>query len=476
MGYLFTKGSIGGWGDSISHGSFPGSFFDYIKIWIDNTNGRLSQAFISALMFQPARSILNSPVDYPWWLIRGLSFYCLSASCIFFISSFIEYTDQKRLLFKYIFIIMIIIWLFNSRTYESFAWFSPSIFAGYAFSLYIYTYFFRCLVIAEKSKIFRLKTYLIITAVSFIFSLLLEPYIFIIPLTTIMIAYFRFYFLNIHKKLIFLFSATIIGSLSGLIFLVNSTGQKVRNTSLNIGINSIFDSFFYSIYSGYRFIIDYDFTNNLIIKIVVILIHLFLFIYLFKKSFSISYFKKFNIIISFKNKEFIFLFISLIIYHSFYVTLVISNYYPTYLAILPAFFLSFIYSSLISIYIIKTKKVKAFKIITAIIITLLTVQLIRHSIENFRTEKDVHNNDQRRIAIYKIITDQYNQGFLKFAIINCPLASVKNNYSMDPPWGYSAWFEWLDINDISIYLEQNYDFPKNWNDGTYKIIDCKKDL
>lgn len=475
---------IGGWGDSISDGSTQySSFFDYIETWVNKSNGRISQALIFATLFHPIRQYIDSPLSYPWWLIRGLCFYCTIAAPYILFITFSKYTKNSDKLLKLFFLTFLyIVWSFNSRTYESFAWFSASVFGGYALSLFLYTCFIYFLFeISQENytkNIFKLYLFLI----SLFFSLLLEPYIAVIPFTIILMSFVRFS--GILKASQILKSALygLAGSIFGLIILLSSPGQASRNKSLSLGLNKLFESFIFSITYGYRYLLDYEVGSNLIVKTVVYIAHLCLFLYLCKRAFSGVPLKKLGQhIIPENNRPYIFLLAILLIYHCFFCTLIISDYFPTYLSMLPAFMLASIYAILIYMTLLSksTGILRAWpksKKMIYVALTLLILSLLgKHLIENRKTNLSISSNDTRRLAIYKVIEQDYRlNGTTSFAIINCPVASTKFNYSMDPPWGYTAWFEWIGIKDLKIYLQQNYDFPSNWNDGTYKIIDCEK--
>ena len=483
LAYFLSLSTIGAWGDSITMGSSDVTFVEYIIKWWNNTNGRLSQAIIFASLFQPFRQFIDSPLGYPWWLITAFCFYCVILVPYLVLNTYSKFTNESTKSFKIFFLVFVYAtWSINSRTFESFSWFNTSVLCGYALSLTLYCILLRWLFITTPIFIQKIQTRIFLLLISLFFSLLLEPYIAVIPLTIFLVTFFRFSNFIRLKTILIINLYGIVGSILGLAILLSSPGQINRNKSLGIGLHKITESFIFSITYGYRYLLDYEVGSNFIVKNLVFLTHLLLFLFIYKMAFhNLPILKICNHNIPEKNKPYIFLLIMLVVYHCFFCTLLISDYFPTYLSMLPAFILASIYA----VVIFKTftssnswfalKWPRRLNLLRTILASLLILLLAKHLNENTKTNLSISNNDTRRLAIYEIIERDYrNKGTTSFAIINCPVASTKFNYSMDPPWGYTAWFEWIGIKDLKIYLQQNYDFPSNWNDGTYKIIDCKK--
>lgn len=472
-----------GWGDSLNSMSKEQTPFDLIREWWYEQNGRLGQALIYGFVFLPFRYISPIPEMYPWWFFRGLCLFAsLTAPLFLIFANPNAFTMSKRWIsFAVAAIFFWIAWSLNARVYEGSAWILLAEFASYSGSILAITvalYLLRYLYIRQASEKYL---QLFVFTTTLFFSLVLEQFALAYPFLIIgtLLATNRRY--SIYRFILTIFVALTLAYY--LYFL--SPGQQARHALIGlnsvgaISIYSVFEIFHNSVLSGYTFLFQrmvdpIGYRTGIFIK----LLHFSVLIYVVRKAF----FEVFNNLDPYTQSHscWVWTLTLYVSFHACYGTLLISNYLPGYALVFPGLLLvGANFSFIISLINEFDKKLEINfwqKIIKCLLILLASIFIIYSAHSDFKknteTNKLISENDRRRLIIYKyIILHKANNN--NYVLINCPMAKDLYGWTMEPPWGLSAYFSWHGYRDIKVFLQGNYDFPVDWNDSRYNVIDCK---
>lgn len=473
-GYI-AHGSSLGWGDSLNQLSRPYSVIGYFNMWWHELNGRVSQAALYAFLLMPLRSFAETPELYPWWLIRSISTFCTFSTTVFFVAIMPNSVLPKKNLSAFLLILYIwLLWALNPVVYETSAWFTAAEFVGYSGPIFLIS---LTLFISTKFKFYKINytAACVLALLGFIMATIGEQYLLAFPVLMLGVqlsheAGRR----NIRTLVLKVMPLILFGNIIGFLIYWMAPAQKARNKLLGIHIDNVWNVYIKSVQFGYQFLTNKQIEGMLLMLLV--LIHTGALAFSFVWAWNDYHRRPVGKIYHYKNAG-LFCLTLLLAYHACFLTLIVSDYFPGYAAIFPGLLLTLalLVLSLPLIYLLlRSGQGNILRLIAALGMASIFAYLSVHDIAaNIETEQQLRANNQLRRSIYsRILADADLSDNHKYILHDCPHAVPKYGWSMEPPWGLEAYFRWRGITDIKVYLEGNYDFPKDAFFSDYTTIRC----
>lgn len=475
----------------------------YLQDWYNGMNGRVSQALLGCAISAYSKLFASRPEDFPWWLMRALSLFCIIACPLNFM---VPAYSIRRVRPTSVFLLLLAIWgswTLSHNVVSYSLWFDALLTDRF---LMIYIVSVMCLAIYKGWL--NNKWYLIVLHGCAYMFLAVEQFLLTIPLLFLAFAWIG---ADNDKPLLFWIrriSFYLVLSLIAAYVYFHSPGQQWRMSMMTTHpagapLQYYVEGFLkwlkrdgYSVlFNGRGALIGLIFNCILYTFVAVTTIAATL-------SHSIAKRLKFNTLEVLGD-----LFHSSVLATTFLTaymtslsTLLISRNFPEYAIHYPALLLAIgiAYSILTLIQLFDAGTRQALlaalageeteetmpnsslnyrgSIITGIVLTGVLLWVTLPALPKLRSSyQEVKTNNQVRHVVFQHVIDTYQTtGQTHFILTKCPPRS--HGGTMEPPWGVEGYFRWRNYGILRVYLDDNYDFPTRPLDKHFVTIDCSSFL
>lgn len=414
--------------------------FDYIAEWYTGQNGRLSQAVLGAVIFQVSKLFFALPESFPSWLFKAGSLFFIIASGYTAIQMSLIEGQIKT---KYAFIPMtalMSVWAYNKSTVNFPLWFDVC-FIQYFLPFFLFLYVVSKV---EGSK-FNFIPLIVLTA---FISNCTEHFL------IICINYFTIQAF-LEKKLRFHYSVLGISALIGAALFYFSPGQHARAQAVGFNIHSFLSPVFLlnwyksSTLLGYQVL--FEFIVYRIPSKIIYIGHFLLLLFTFltaisPASWSSALIKKVSRIA----------FGFLLSYSMSLCTMLVSPYLPPWSVTIPIGILAIglgfsaiLFMQLVELKIIYNALNKG---IAALFILFTVLSVYRETQPILSNYNEVIVFSDLRKRLFKKILQEVgeDQSPYAFYLDHFPVNSY--GWSIEPPWGMSAYFRWVNKPHIQVLV------------------------
>lgn len=481
FGYFIFSETLG-WGDSLSFFSRPLSISEFIRLWWVELNGRMGQAALCAIGLLPLRWMSSTPENFPWWLVRSVDLFCILSAPLLMVAALQNVVIPRTWLSRCLLIVALgVVWTLNPRVSETSTLFSVADLIGYSGPIFLIALAFFVLRKLNPHLFTKRSMVIGIILASFFFATLGEQYLMVFPVLVLGVA-----LVNVAKGAIQFSSAmkigmsSIFGALLGFVLYWAAPAQQKRNVILDLHAGNLWDVYEKSITYGYMFLFHEFFSFEKSTIWILIIGHTVLVIAVIRLA-----------IWDFKNDNFHFppalrgsgvmLATLLVGFHVCFCTLLVANYFPGWAGMFPGLLLVMTIT-MVFLMLLKFIELKGFSeklngyigYIAGFVVVIGVIYLANIEFRKYAVmDKQARENNHYRRASYALILNEASHSNTKnFVLINCPLAVPQYGWTMESPWGLSSYFSWSSDVPLKVFLQGNSDFPENWSDGSYKIIDC----
>ena len=489
IGYFLYRTALG-WGDSLNMFSpYPhvsmktnlssDTMLGYVSSWYSGMNGRWPVAFLNAVGSMFSRKLFFLPEHFPWWAMRSLSLFCCLAAPFNFL--FIIKLWIRKLPLLPALLVIYALWSFSPNTY------SNSITFDCLFTdrfLFVYLISVVAVLIFRKAKFEKISHLLGYSL--FGFFVFFEQFLVTAPFLFLFLIVLRF---RGKRNKAFYFkvaTANLVTMILASLAYFLSPGQQYRNTMIglnnigHLGVVKLFKWYMQSANIGYTLLFKESSSWWMLHSVVLIALIVYVCV-TWKNIHDAAGFKdKRERIQSLQLSAFALLFV--FVFHCSLVTLLVSNYFPGYSAQYTTFFLALFLTALfLNIYLkgrellachpmrpFLSRGVQGAAVIGGSIFLFLTVNRVNADSKDYTRIMEL---GRARSVIYNdIIQIHEKTGITDFVLKNAP-HWPNGGYSLEPPWGFQAYFRWAKQPNITVWLEDNYDFINRPADSKSYTID-----
>jgi hypothetical protein len=446
-------------------------FGEYVAQWYRGLNGRWGVAVVNAAIELWSKAVVHRPEQFPWWLMRSLSLFCIVTTPLNFIAAG---GQLKRGSFVAAALLLGAwgIWSSSPNTFGYSVWFD-ALLADRFIPMYVASLLAVALALGPRRGHPAAR---LAFGAGYVF-IAVEQFLVTLPIILAAYAFAGTSGRTVRRGLETFAACVALSALSGWVY-VSSPGQRWRNTLLNLSApdlspRGLLHWFTESTPLGYRVLFGGTYGRRYVA------LHLALFATLALAGAILARRAELRPVAaeadvadegSLRGRAWILAVAFCAAYSASLATLLVSPHFPEYAAQYPALLLTLAWvCTAASVIPLRPSALSAAAITTAmaVLVVALTVPALRTDVTGFREETAFGVLRKRTYA--RILEINADTGATGFVVTNSPLRSIGGN--MEPPWGLSAYFRWIGRSDLAVYIDTNYDYPSRPRDRAYVTID-----
>ncbi|MGO9117106.1 MAG: hypothetical protein ACLQPD_05785 [Desulfomonilaceae bacterium] len=490
--------------------------WDYVRDWYTGVSGKVFFAFLGSLSCTYSRHFAPTPESFPWWMLRSLSLFCIIAVPVNFIYASRLFGREQVAIGALALASLWALWTINNNTYSYSVWFDM-LFADKCLPMYLLSLMACGVSSGWFDRNWMRWSIFAIIYVLISYEHLLPSVPLILLAYSIQAAPTTGFMRSLAKRLA---TYTLLSLCAALMYFM-SPGQQLRMTMLphrplrDLTLTRLWWWYKDSVPLGYDVLlaphentlvagIGFDEVWSAKAYVLFWVLHtVVLFTVLGMTIISYYMYRKAERL-ALPHKDKIWeLFAAGLLASSFMIaypasltTLILTSYFPQYAIHVPAlllaiglfccvaFVIRFFGSETFCVIhhngaglvdprneVMKNRRSRRAAIIVfAVMLTLIFVLVTIPNIGKIQASyREVMKQNALRRSIYEDLLDRNQRtGDTHFILGGFPLNSL--GVSLDAPWGLAAYFRWHHRPEITVYIDNNYDYPTRPLDKRYVTV------